>query len=248
MSINKTVKTIKFPVRRGITFKSPGPYYGGGGFFYFDKTGKFKISNSSPNKSEIMTNSDFYKKFGVNIAIKKQKNPKNLTRPQILEHLSQNSNIKNVSLLDEEGTEAFAYYFRILNNTHIFDKLFKSGEHILKIYKREKDFLSYKNQKYLVTLSKYGLIPKIFYIDSNVIIMKFIYGLTINKFVEDVIKYDPRMVKQLEQKYTELIDTWERLGFEHGDIDPDKVLFSKNILVTMKNSKIKLYFIDPATY
>lgn len=57
----------EYPIRRGITFKSPGPYYGGGTFFYFDKNGRFVISLKSVKKSQVMTDLNFAKKFGVKV-------------------------------------------------------------------------------------------------------------------------------------------------------------------------------------
>lgn len=178
-----------------------------------------------------------------------RKNPRNLNENQILKYLINHPDIKSFHQLGE-GVEATTYYIKLIKNTHIFNKLFNPGEYVVKIYKirTENNFLTYEQQKYLLLLSKYGVIPKIFYIDSNVLIMKYIRGITIDVFVQDVINYDPNMIKILEKQYEKLIDIWYKLGLEHGDIDPDNWLHSENILVTMKNSKIKLYFIDPALY
>lgn len=60
----KRAKT-KYPIYKGIEFTSPGPYYAGGTIFYLDKNGKFKTSTRmpGPKKSEIMSKSEFNKKF-----------------------------------------------------------------------------------------------------------------------------------------------------------------------------------------
>lgn len=167
-----------------------------------------------------------------------RKNPRNLSQLQIIDVLSRNPDIKDLKNIGS-GAEADVYYINIIKNTHVFDHLIKKGEYAVKLYDTQwQGPLSEKQQKHLVLLSKYGLIPEIFYLDSNMMIMKYINGITLDKFSEQ-IENDPQIMDHLKTKYLKLIGIWKKLGFEHRDV---RFGMSDNILVT---EDLKLYIIDP---
>ena len=46
---------------------SPGPFYAGGGIWYIDKSGKVQDGESMPPKGKVMTDMEFFKKYGVKV-------------------------------------------------------------------------------------------------------------------------------------------------------------------------------------
>lgn len=163
--------------------------------------------------------------------MKRKKNPKNLSPDQIYDEILKNKNISDIEYLGS-GAEAKSFYFNVNVNTHIFNTLIKKGKYVLKIYKKFNQ-LTDRYINYLKTLSNYGLIPKIYHIDANTIIMKYIKGKTYDQIRRDLTFREHEYV--LEQ-INKLIRIWENLGFYHGDISDG------NILITDDR---KVYFIDP---
>jgi len=167
------------------------------------------------------------------VKTKKRKNPE--LESEVQETLSQfGKNIKFKYLA--EGTNAETYYFVIKDS----DKL-NPGEYVIKLFFRSHLYMD--DRVYLKKLSKYGLIPKIYYIDGNFIIMKYIkgeplssiiYHLDNNKIISSLFStVDLNIILNNLKK---LINKWHELGFTHGDLNLG------NILVT--NSK-NVYLIDP---
>lgn len=180
----------------------------------------------------------------------RRKNPKNLSKTQILNHLTSNLDVTEIFPLIRGG-EGEIFHFSIIKNTHIFEHLMYPGEYVIKVY----DLNDYVDQQKLIKLSKYGLIPKIYYIDSNTIIMKYIKGVRIHDFVRKIRKekWDPIIFEQLYNKMKNLFEIWKKLGFSHGDAreqsflekDPIWMEHNPNVLVSYINGKLKLYLIDP---
>ena len=135
-----------------------------------------------------------------------------------------------------EGYFGETYYFEINNNKLSHNVLLKSGKYILKVFKTNKDKgihpPSEKEIKYLITLSKYGLIPEIYIINRRFEIMKYIDGETLWNHVDNKGHLDGSYLVKLDK----LVRKWHSLGFAHGDLGDD------NILITKNN---KLYLIDP---
>lgn len=163
--------------------------------------------------------------------VRKRKNPRN--KQDLLNTLQNDSNIKIGYL--SAGNEGDVYGLVIPKRTIILDfLLLNKGKYVLKIYDYG-IFLNSEQIEYLTTLSKYGLIPKIYYIDDKIIIMDYIDGIKYYYFETkyrgteelDIVKLNINKLKKI----------WKRLGFEHGDLN------DANILVT---NDLKVYFIDPS--
>jgi len=164
----------------------------------------------------------------------KRKNPDMEERAE--EILSQfGKNIKFNYL--NRGSYAKTYYFVIKNS-----KKLNPGEYVLKLFNDDpEDWLSDEKIEYLIKLSKYGLIPKIYYIDQTYVIMKYIRGENLNNIIKkfESNKNNTSLQKELTSillKVKKLIQNWHKLGFIHGDIH------AGNIIITESG---KLYLIDP---
>src|SRR5690606_11607186 len=103
--------------------------------------------------------------------VKQRKNPYDSAK-NVLNYLSNEDNILDVYEIGEGGS-AVVYFLELLKNTFLFDKIFlRKGKYALKLIYPSVLYLNSKQIEYLTLLSKYGLIPKIYYIDRNTIIMK----------------------------------------------------------------------------
>ena len=135
-----------------------------------------------------------------------------------------------------EGYFGETYYFEINNNKLLHNVLLKPGKFILKVFKTSEykgiQPPSEKEIKYLIKLSKYGLIPEIYIINRRFEIMKYIDGETLWNHVDNKGHLDGSYLVKLDK----LVRKWHSLGFAHGDLGDD------NILITKNN---KLYLIDP---
>lgn len=136
-----------------------------------------------------------------------------------------------------EGYFGETYYFELNQNKIFQNVILKPGKFILKIFKtsREREIHppSEKEIKYLITLSKYGLIPEIYIINRRFEIMKYIDG---EKLSDHIRNNNNHLNENYLVKLDKLVRKWHQLGFAHGDLGDD------NILITKNN---KLYLIDP---
>jgi tRNA A-37 threonylcarbamoyl transferase component Bud32 len=168
--------------------------------------------------------------------VKKRKNPElELEAENISKELDLNVDFKYIS----EGFFAETFYFKLLKNKLIRNIILKPDEYILKIFKNDLEkYNAAKPNNYelnrLKLLSKYGLIPKIYIIDKNFIIMKYIKGITLKEYLQNIENYS--LTEKILFKIEYIIEKWHDLGFVHGD------LYDKNILITNTD---KIYFIDP---
>lgn len=165
--------------------------------------------------------------FMIRIKSIKRKNPTN----DILDSLKPYEKIKTEHI--SEGGAGETYVFKtkmskILENGIIL----KPNTYLIKRYFVRPTF---KEIEGLVKLSKYGLIPKIYYIDKNYCIMQYIQGHTlanlINKNMLNLSK-----LKLIFDKIRNILSKWHKLGFYHGDLK-----FS-NIIITDNNN---VHLIDP---
>lgn len=157
---------------------------------------------------------------------KKRKNP-NLEEEakDILSQFGKNIKFKYLS----KGSFAETYYFTIKDSRKL-----NPGEYVLKVFNDySEDWLSSEQIDYLIKLSNYGLIPRIYYIYKTYTIMNYIRGKSL---------LDLRWILSRENlnlillKVAKLLKTWHKLGFVHGD------LHEGNVLITDSQ---KIYLIDP---
>lgn len=166
---------------------------------------------------------------------RKRKNPELESEvKEILFGFGENIKFKYLS----KGSYAKTYYFVIKDSEYL-----KSGEYVIKYFVDPEDYMSDLEINYLKKLSKYGLIPEIFYIDKKYIIMKYIRGVALDSFlktnslghtVSDKLSVDE--LNLILTKVAKLIKHWHKLGFSHND------LHDGNILITESG---KIYLIDP---
>lgn len=135
-----------------------------------------------------------------------------------------------------EGSFGEIYYFE-LNHNNIFENvILRPGKYIIKIFKENKEedieLPSFSEINYLKKLSNYGLIPKIYIINKNFSIMKYIEGVDLLDYGHET---KDNIIKTLS-KIKKLVKIWHELGFAHGDLSFTNIIISKNH---------KVYFIDP---
>jgi tRNA A-37 threonylcarbamoyl transferase component Bud32 len=115
-----------------------------------------------------------------------------------------------------------------------------SGKYILKNITKEK--ISNKDINLLKSLSDSKLIPKIYFIDKNKIIMDYFDGITLQEYLK---RY--KLSEKLNQKIRKLVFKWHRLGYAHGDLallfssKTNKLVGAENLLISDK----EIILIDP---
>jgi predicted Ser/Thr protein kinase len=161
--------------------------------------------------------------------VRKRKNPYTSVE-DLLTKLSSNKNVKNIRIAGK-GTFAIVFYFELMSRTFILNDIFlNKGEYAVKYIYGELQ----EHEKYLLKkISNYGLIPKIYYIDNKIIIMKYINGITFKEYKK--IK-SIEEIRKINRKIDILIKIWSKVGFTHYDLN------DKNIIITPEE---RVYFIDP---
>lgn len=167
---------------------------------------------------------------------KKRRNPE-IDIIKFLEDLKPyENNIKVQSI--SEGGYGETYIFQI-NNRKVLNNgtILIPGEYLIKRFfnNSANEVINRKEIEYLIKLSNYGLIPKIYYIDRNFVIMKFIEALPLSVYIDNEMFSESEKDKIIERLYT-LISKWHQLGFAHGDLSFTNILITKNY---------KVYLIDP---
>lgn len=132
-----------------------------------------------------------------------------------------------------EGQCGEIYKFKLLRITKIENVMLFPNEYVLKIFK-DGDEISKSEIKWLTQLSDNNLIPKIYIINSDFIIMKYINSKTIWDSIQDNFTLDDYLI--ILEKIKILLLKWHSLGFAHGDLHQRNILITKNL---------EVYFIDP---
>lgn len=131
-----------------------------------------------------------------------------------------------------EGGLGEAYYFIITDNLKIKSTVLKSGEYVLKIQKRSADYYDEDNIKYLNTLSSKKLIPRIYYIDKEIMISDY-KGESLYYILKNNKKYN---LDKIFYNIGKELSKWKKSDFTHGDLS------DCNIVIDDKNN---VTFIDP---
>ena len=125
-----------------------------------------------------------------------------------------------------------AYYFIISNNLKIKSTVLKPGEYVLKIQKRPADYYEDDDIEYLNILSSKKLIPHVYYIDHEMMILDYK-----GKSLYDILKNNKRYnLNKIFYNIGKELAKWKKYDFTHGDLSDG------NIVIDDKNNVI---FIDP---
>lgn len=136
------------------------------------------------------------------------------------------------------GADGEIFYFIIYSKISIENINLLPNEYILKIFRRG---LSENILEHFIKLSNFKLIPRIFVLNSVFIIMQYIEGITLNKYLENMklkitIGFNTNLTKlQIYEKIKKLLDKYHSLNLTHNDLNPYNILISKN----------DVFFIDP---
>lgn len=159
--------------------------------------------------------------------IKIRRNPSESDRKKVEKILSNSSFWEYFS----EGGRANTYYFVLKNKFKIKNVVIPPGQYILKSDKKDR---TYKELDRLKNLSDLDLIPKIYYIDKYITVMKYIQGEELSKFYKKSVGYRSKMkiLRNILKKFKK----WHENEVYHGD------LYGRNILV---DKNLDVHFIDP---
>lgn len=136
-----------------------------------------------------------------------------------------------------EGDYSEVYKFEITENKEIDDVILKKGTYVIKFFKQDEDnYLNFKDILYLKKLSNLKIIPKIYVITENYIIMDFINGKTLEYVLTNT--EHPGKKSNLLLKLERLISKLHDKKIAHGD------LHLRNVLIDLDEN---LYLIDPVT-
>jgi len=171
--------------------------------------------------------------------MKKRKNPQSLLR--VIENkASYFYEIPEYEL----GNEAYIYIFELKEPLLLNNKFIYPGKYIFKHLKYD---LRPHEQDKLILYSKYGLIPEIFLITKNFIIMNYIKGINLDDYLYQLKSIDLKKLDEIEDAYFEweykirnIIKSIENLPLCTRDIS------TRNTLIKFfPNGKYKFYMIDP---
>lgn len=151
-------------------------------------------------------------------------------------------NIKNlfygnvdINFLDS-GAEADVYYFENKDDIIVDNYLLHPRKYILKYYFNKFLYSSSKQIRYLKKLSDKKLIPKIYIITSDFIVMKFIEGTNLEKLLDKGRYKSLSSKKELINNIKNELSKWHNNNFIHNDLSPSNILISNNG---------KVWLIDP---
>lgn len=122
-----------------------------------------------------------------------------------------------------EGDYSEVYEFKINENKRIDNIVLKKGLYVIKFLKQDEDnYLNIKDITYLKKLSNLKIIPKIYVITENYIIMDFIDGKTLEYILTNT--EHPGKKSNLLLKLERLISKLHDKKIAHGDLHLRNVL------------------------
>ena len=164
---------------------------------------------------------------------KRRKNPEK----DILEILNSLSSSEKKSIHKiGQGTFGETYRFTINHNIVIDNVSLSPNTYLIK--RNIKDKLSINEINRLIKISNYNLIPKIYVINSDFIIMEYIPSNTLHYLINQNQISDLKALDYLKL-IRKLISNWHKKGLCHGDLRN-----MSNFLIS-KNGKVAI--IDPIT-
>lgn len=147
----------------------------------------------------------------------------------------------------DTGGNAKTYQFQISKPTFAFEIIFKPGNYVLKLLRKSGRFDLYNDPgrlfyvsteectKKLLALSDLKLIPKIYIIQDNFIIMDYIDGIILSK--SGIHRESVEFREMVFEKLINTVMEWHVHLWFHGDLDGDNIILGKD-----KN----IYIIDPS--
>lgn len=135
-----------------------------------------------------------------------------------------------------EGDHAEIFKFTLKNLLRIENILLKPGTYILKLQKEFK--FSPKERTYFNKLSKLKLIPHIYIIEKDFIIMDYVKGKTLLELVETL---PPGRLSSLFLKIGKTLNKWHDLNYSHGDMHIKNIMIDSNGEVILIDPKYISY-------
>lgn len=133
------------------------------------------------------------------------------------------------------GGYSEVYRFIVSQPAIIDNNVLNPGDYVIKIFFNNYRILDNKTIKYFKKLSNEKLIPEIYIISDEYVIMDYIKGVVLVKIL-DIIHKDWEIA--INKIKTEAKRWWKK-GQYHNDLNPGNIIFRPDGLVT---------FIDPAKY
>ncbi len=169
----------------------------------------------------------------------KRKNPQSLLR-EIENNASYFYKLPEYEL----GNEAYIYVFELEKPLLVLNKFIYPGKYV---FKHLNYYLRPHEQDKLILYSKYGLIPEIFLITKNFIIMDYIKGINLDRYLYELGSINSKKFEEIENAYFD----WEdkiRNFIKNTENLPSctRDISSRNTLIKFfPNGKYKFYMIDP---
>lgn len=140
------------------------------------------------------------------------------------------------------GGDAETYVFEIKKPDIIDNVLLPKGKYVLKIYFPNERKIDPSTIKYFKSLSSKKLIPKIYVITKNYIIMEYIEGNTMLKLLENNKNFDDKTYTTPGQWYKIFrmiereVNNWHTKNCAHGDLNPGNIIIQKDKVVLIDPS------------
>lgn len=119
------------------------------------------------------------------------------------------------------GGYSETYRFFITTPTFVDNNILNKGDYIIKIFYKNYGNINEKTKKYFNLLSDKKLIPKIYVITDEYIIMDFIKGF----ILKDILEYAEKDWNTVINKIKYEAKKWWSKGFYHNDLNVGNIIF-----------------------